>query len=130
MRSLPKTQSGAPRFPSSWQRGIVTERSSRWQRFWNVVSEVPEGKVVTYGQVAALAGLPRHARQVGYALHALPRDSGVPWQRVVNARGEVSLRSEPGWEGLQRALLESEGVKFDRGGRIDLEIYRWEPLDE
>ena len=102
-------------------------RTGRWQRFWSVVSEVPEGKVVTYGQVAALAGLPRHARQVGYALHALPRGTDVPWQRVVNARGEVSLRAEPGREGLQRAILETEGVEFDTAGRIDLRRFRWNP---
>lgn len=104
-----------------------TNEDSRWHRFWAVVSEVPEGKVVTYGQVAALAGLPRHARQVGYALHALPRGTDVPWQRVVNARGEISLRAEPGREGLQRAILESEGVVFDEAGRIDLKRCRWDP---
>lgn len=108
----------------------TTSDSSRWQRFWSVIAEVPEGRVVTYGQVAALAGLPRHARQVGYALHALPEGSDVPWQRVVNARGEVSLRAEPGREGLQRAILESEGVDFDTAGRIDLRRFRWEPEDE
>lgn len=106
------------------------DKTSRWQHFWDVVSEVPEGRVVTYGQVAALAGLPRHARQVGYALHALPRGTDVPWQRVVNARGEVSLRAEPGREGLQRAILESEGVVFDDAGRIDLGRFRWEPDDD
>ena len=101
--------------------------TGRWQRFWDVVNEVPEGRVVTYGQVAALAGLPRHARQVGYALHALPDGTDVPWQRVVNARGEISLRAEPGREGLQRAILEAEGVEFDASGRIDLRRFRWDP---
>jgi methylated-DNA-protein-cysteine methyltransferase-like protein len=64
---------------------------------------------------------------VGYALFALPRGSDVPWQRVINAKGEVSQRSTPGDEGLQRAVLESEGVVFDPRGRVDLTRYQWRP---
>ena len=81
----------------------------------------------TYGQIAALAGLSGRARQVGYALHALPDGSDVPWQRVINAKGEVSPRSHPGWENYQRHLLEEEGVEFDGRGRIDLDHFRWDP---
>ena len=88
---------------------------------------VPAGRVVTYGQVAALAGIPGHARQVGYALHALPAGSDVPWQRVINARGEVSQRAEEAWEGYQRHLLAEEGIELDARGRVDLARYRWEP---
>ena len=88
---------------------------------------IPRGRVATYGQVAALAGLPGHARQVGYALHALPEGSRVPWQRVVNARGEISPRATPGWEGLQRCLLEAEGIAFDTAGRLDLDRHLWDP---
>lgn len=98
-----------------------------YRRIYAVVAAIPPGRVATYGQVAALAGLPGHARQVGYALHALPEESGIPWQRVINARGEVSPRAEPGWEGYQRHLLEQEGVEFDSTGRVDLDRYRWEP---
>jgi alkylated DNA nucleotide flippase Atl1/3-methyladenine DNA glycosylase AlkD len=83
--------------------------------------------VATYGQVAALAGLPRHARLVGYALHALPEGSELPWQRVINSRGEVSPRAMPGWDGYQRHLLEEEGVRFDAAGRASLKRYLWEP---
>ncbi len=101
--------------------------SEAYERIYRVVRAVPRGRVVTYGQVAALAGLAGHARQVGYALHALPAESEVPWQRVINARGAVSPRSEPGWDGLQRRLLEAEGVSFGPRGRVDLERYRWEP---
>jgi methylated-DNA-protein-cysteine methyltransferase-like protein len=96
-------------------------------RIYAVVRRIPRGRVATYGQVAALAGCAGHARQVGYALHALAEDSTVPWQRVVNARGEVSPRRMPGWDGLQRALLEREGVAFDARGRIDLARRRWRP---
>ena len=98
----------------------------RWERFYSVVRRIPRGRVATYGQVAALAGLPRHARQVGYALHALPEDTDVPWHRVVNARGEISPRATPGWEGLQRVLLARERV-LAADGSIDLDRFRWEP---
>ena len=98
-----------------------------YARIQAVVRRIPRGRVATYGQVAALAGLAGHARQVGYALHALAADSPVPWQRVVNARGEVSPRRTPGWDGLQRALLEREGIVFDARGRIDLGRQRWRP---
>ena len=82
--------------------------------------------MATYGQVARLAGLGGAARQVGYALHALDEGSGVPWQRVINARGEVSLRAEPGMQCVQRALLEAEGVVFDGAGRVELERFVWQ----
>lgn len=102
--------------------------SDSYRRIYAVVRRVPVGKVTTYGDVARLAGLPGHARQVGYALHALrSSDDTVPWQRVVNARGEVSPRAEPGMDGLQRTILEAEGVVFDARGRIDLKRYRWTP---
>ncbi len=102
-------------------------RGSGWQRFYRVVRRIPRGRVATYGQVAALAGLPGHARQVGYALHGLPADDAVPWQRVINARGEVSRRAEPFAERIQRQLLEREGVAFDARGRVDLARFGWRP---
>lgn len=102
--------------------------STRYARIYAVIRRIPEGQVATYGQVAALAGIPRHARQVGYALHAPPDGTDVPWQRVINARGKVSARSSGPWrEGYQRHLLEEEGVAFDAGGRVDLARFRWEP---
>ena len=100
--------------------------SERYERIYAVVAQIPEGQVATYGQVAALAGIPRHARQVGYALHSLPDSHDLPWQRVINSKGEVSPRSEPGWDGLQRAMLEDEGVEFDTRGRVDLRRFQWE----
>ena len=102
--------------------------SSNYDRIYAVVREVPAGKVATYGQVAALAGLAGHARQVGYALHRVPDGENIPWHRVLNARGEISERSNPGSsEALQRVLLEQEGVSFRPTGRVDLAVYRWEP---
>ncbi len=104
--------------------------SDNYQRIWDVVRRIPSGRVATYGQVAALAGLPGHARQAGYALHALPEDNDVPWQRVINAKGEVSPRAQEGWEGYQRHLLEEEGVVFDSRGRVALKHFRWQPDDD
>ncbi|KPJ92644.1 MAG: methyltransferase [Gemmatimonas sp. SG8_17] len=98
-----------------------------YERIYAVVRRIPKGRVATYGQVAAIAGLPGHARQVGYALNRLPDDSDVPWHRVINAKGEVSLRSQPGYGLLQRALLEAEGVPFGLTGRVVLERFLWRP---
>jgi methylated-DNA-protein-cysteine methyltransferase-like protein len=99
------------------------------EKIYAVIARIPRGRVATYGQVAALAGLPGHARQVGTALGILPDGSPVPWQRVINARGEVSPRGGLGIaEGFQRHLLEEEGVSFDERGRIDLDRFGWDPL--
>ena len=104
------------------------EGERRWERIYAVVAQVPAGRVATYGQVAALAGLPRHARLAGYALHALPDGTELPWHRVINAQGRVSERCERGPdEGFQRHLLEEEGVVFDAAGRVDLDRFRWDP---
>ncbi len=109
-------------------RAVPSEdRSRSWERIYDVVRRIPRGRVATYGQVAELAGLGGHARQVGYALHGLPAGSRVPWQRVVNARGQVSPRTFPGPDRVQRAMLQSEGVDFGDDGRIDLARYRWTP---
>jgi alkylated DNA nucleotide flippase Atl1/3-methyladenine DNA glycosylase AlkD len=97
-----------------------------YPRIYAVVRRIPHGRVATYGQVAVLAGLAGRARQVGYALHALPEGSPLPWHRVINARGEVSPRAEPGREGYQRFLLEEEDVELDLGGRVDLERFGWQ----
>ena len=102
--------------------------SDTYKRIYDVVRRIPEGEVATYGQIASVAGLARRARQVGYALHALPGGSDVPWHRVINARGEVSVRTaNPGWESVQAQMLEDEGVAFDHHGRVDLVRFRWDP---
>jgi len=94
------------------------------QRIYRAVRRIPRGRVSTYGHIADIAGLGGHARQVGYALHAL-RGDDVPWHRVVNARGEISPRSAGDSHDLQRLLLEAEGVEFDVRGRIDLSRFAW-----
>lgn len=102
-------------------------RSTLYGRIYDVVRRVPKGRVATYGQVALLAGHPGHARLVGYALHSLPQGSRVPWHRVINAKGGISLRTGVGWGDVQRTLLESEGVIFDDRGRVSLSSFRWRP---
>ncbi len=125
--------SGAEREPAretarGRRLGAKAPSTSLWPRIYAVVARVPRGRVVTYGQVAALAGLPRQARLVGYAMHGLPDGSTLPWHRVINAQGKVSVRSFAGpSEGLQRHLLEEEGVAFADGGRVNLKRYRWKP---
>ena len=101
--------------------------SANWTRIYEVVRKVPRGRVATYGQVAILAGLKGHARQVGYALHALPNGTTVPWHRVINAQGRVSPRAEPDFVTIQQQLLEAEGVEIGAGDRVSLRRYGWKP---
>ena|SRR2546425_7783842 len=102
-------------------------RSDPYRRIYAVVRRIPRGRIATYGQIAQLAGLGGHARQVGYALHALDAGDRLPWHRVLNAQGRASPRAEPGGDRVQRALLEREGVRFDAAGRADLARFGWRP---
>jgi methylated-DNA-protein-cysteine methyltransferase-like protein len=98
-----------------------------YQQVYALVRQVPAGKVVTYGQVAALLGSPRAARAVGYALRFLPAGSDVPWHRVINYQGGISPRYPAESPIIQRVLLEAEGVCFDAQERVALARYRWHP---
>lgn len=102
-----------------------------YERIYAIVRQIPPGRVATYGQVAELAGLVGKPRLVGYALYRVDMaNDDVPWQRVINAKGEVShspLRN--GTDYMQRAMLEDEGIKFDNRGRVDLSQYKWRPSD-
>jgi methylated-DNA-protein-cysteine methyltransferase related protein len=103
-------------------------KAPRFQRaVYGVVRQIPEGRVATYGQVAAILGYPRAARAVGTALHWLPRDrlGAVPWQRVINAAGRISYRGDVYRPDLQRRLLEDEGIVFRPNGSVDLRRFRW-----
>ena len=99
--------------------------SETYERIWKTVKRIPKGRVATYGQIATVAGLAGRARQVGYALHSLPENSSVPWHRVINSQGKISLGRAGGYD-EQRMLLEAEGVEFD-GERIRLERFQWKP---
>jgi methylated-DNA-protein-cysteine methyltransferase related protein len=98
---------------------------NRYDLIYAAVRKIPRGRVSTYGWIATLAGLDGHARQVGYALHALAEGADVPWHRVVNAKGEVSPRSQSDSHELQAMLLEAEGVTRDARGRIPLAKFGW-----
>lgn len=95
---------------------------------YRVVRDIPSGRVMTYGQIATILGAPRAARAVGYAMRA-SKDNDVPWQRVINSRGEISGKEAGERPILQRQLLEKEGVIFNSEGACDLKQYRWEPPD-
>lgn len=106
---------------------MAHQRPRFFTQVYRVVAQVPKGTVVTYGQVAALLGAPRAARAVGTALRYLPRPLArtVPWQRVINAAGGISLRGDVLRAEEQRWLLENEGIVFDRHGKVNLKQYRW-----
>jgi methylated-DNA-protein-cysteine methyltransferase related protein len=101
---------------------------SKYQQIYDVVRKIPIGKVLTYGQVAELAGLYGKARLAGYALFRVELASDIPWQRVVNAKGEISYsEARCGGDYLQKTLLEQEGIEFKQNNCIDLKKYRWQP---
>lgn len=108
------------------RRGYLTAMaSSFYDAVYRMVRRIPRGRVTTYGHIAALCGNPRAARTVGWALHALPDGSDVPWHRVINARGGISISKVGLPPQLQRALLEAEGVEFAADGRVDLDRWGW-----
>ncbi|MGA9406644.1 MAG: MGMT family protein [Bacteroidota bacterium] len=105
----------------------MPKEKSKYQRIWETVKQIPKGKVASYADVASLAGLPGQQRLVGYALHNLPHNSGVPWQRVINAQGKISFALKTAQYKKQKKLLEKEGVAFEKE-RVDLEkfgVMRW-----
>ncbi|MFQ5500111.1 MAG: MGMT family protein [Candidatus Zixiibacteriota bacterium] len=102
---------------------MSTEFTDRVKR---IIAAIPAGRVMTYGQIATSAGSPRGARQVVRVLHSCSEKDKLPWHRVVNGKGRIGLPRQHGYE-LQKAILEGEGVAFDRNDCIDLELYRWNP---
>jgi len=99
---------------------------STFEKIYNAVMKIPKGRVATYGQIAAMAGNPRWSQIVGYALHVNPRPGVIPCHRVVNRFGEVSQAFAFGGGNLQIKLLEEEGVKFNKDGRVVLNDYLWD----
>ncbi len=99
-------------------------KSPIYQQIHEIIRLIPAGKVATYGQIAEIVG-GCTARMVGYATSAIPFDSDIPWQRVINFQGKISPRSGGSGELLQQELLEAEGVLFDQNGQTNLEYYRW-----
>ncbi|KPK73925.1 DNA methyltransferase [candidate division WOR_3 bacterium SM23_60] len=97
-----------------------------YERVVKFIKTVPAGKVATYGQIADYAGNPRAAREVAYILHSSSEKENLPWQRVINSKGRISMKPGRGYE-LQKRLLEDEGVVFDEEGRIDFDKFLWQP---
>jgi len=100
-------------------------KSTLYVQIYEISKRIPKGKVVTYGQLARLAGNPNAARAVGWALSNLPADSEVPWHRVINKNGRSSF-PDGNKRRLQQALLTDEGIEFDKTGTLDLGIYQWD----
>jgi methylated-DNA-protein-cysteine methyltransferase-like protein len=103
---------------------VESRNITRYEQIYEAVRGIPPGKVATYGQIAKVVGRCT-ARMVGYAMAALPPGSEVPWQRVINHEGEISTRSRGDGALRQRRLLQREGIRFDRKGRINLKKVRW-----
>jgi methylated-DNA-protein-cysteine methyltransferase related protein len=101
---------------------------STYDVIYQIVRQIPQGKVATYGQIADLADLYGKARMVGYALYRVDTNSDIPWHRVINAKGEISQSPERfGADHLQRTLLEQEGIEFSLEGKVNLKKFRWQP---
>ena len=98
-----------------------------YEAVYRIVRLIPKGRVMTYGQIATLLGQPRAARAVGFAMRASGNRPDVPWQRVINAQGSISIKGEVERPILQRVLLEAEGIVFDAQDCCNLSTYRWEP---
>lgn len=105
---------------------IENKEHNYQEQIWQVVAQIPKGKISTYGDVAAMAGIPRHARYVGTTLKQLPKNSKLPWHRVVNHKGEIALGRDSSSHEIQKQRLSDEGILFV-GQRIPLKTYRWNP---
>ena len=107
--------------------GAHSQRKSVfYEAVWELARKIPPGKVATYGQLAAYLGRPRSARAVGYAMFCV-EDESLPWHRVVNTQGRISIGGHQHRPALQRKRLECEGVLFSDSGRIDLAKFGWFP---
>ena len=102
----------------------MTNKTTFRKNVYSVVAKIPKGNVATYSQVAAKSGSPQGARAVGQALHFLD-DESIPWWRVVNSRGEISLKCDEHPKQLQQKLLENEGIKFTSKHKLELNEYIW-----
>jgi len=97
-----------------------------YQRVIAIIKNIPEGKVATYGQIATYAGNPRAARQVSFILHSSSEKENLPWHRVINSKGSISLKPGHGYE-LQKQMLKKEGITFKENDCIDLKRFLWIP---
>ncbi|MCB1156088.1 MAG: methylated-DNA--[protein]-cysteine S-methyltransferase [Leptospiraceae bacterium] len=105
----------------------MNEEITFYTKVYELVKKIPKGRVSSYGRIAALLGQPRAARAVGYALNSLKKHDlqSVPWQRVINSKGEISFKGDTFRANLQKRLLEKEGILFDEKSRVDLKKQGW-----
>lgn len=108
------------------------DKESFYEKVYAIVKKIPKGKITNYGNIAVLLGSPRAARAVGYALNALKKDREreIPWQRVINSKGEISFKGDTLRATLQRKLLEQEGIVFNIAGQADFKKFGWSPIYE
>ena len=109
----------------------MAENNPLYERVYDMTRRVPDGRVTTYGRIAELVG-GCTARMVGYAMAALKQNHvpDVPWQRVINVKGKVSIHGDGFGNAMQKALLKEEGVEFDANGRVDFAVFGWAGPDE
>ncbi|MFX1284206.1 MAG: MGMT family protein [Promethearchaeota archaeon] len=103
--------------------------SSFSQRVKDIIKKIPTGKVATYGQIATYAGNPRASRQVAWILHSSSQKDNLPWHRVINSKGRISLPHNGGYE-IQKELLEKEGIVFSVNDKIDFNLYLWQIFEK
>ncbi len=104
----------------------MNDKYSLFEHFYDIINQIPLGKVSTYGDIARMADC-RSARAVGFALNQLPEGSPVPWQRVINSQGKISTRRNCNGDLVQKELLEEEGIEFNKNS-VDLKRYRWQGI--
>ncbi len=117
----------APKKTTKPKPGRFARPKNFYEAVYRVVVLIPRGRVMTYGQIAAILGAPRAARAAGYAMRACPED--IPWQRVINGKGQISARSQVERPILQKMMLRAEGIHFDKTETCDLERVLWEPTN-
>ena len=116
--------------PKKARRNTSLDRIARMHRIWDTIRDIPKGCVASYGQIAEVAGIPRGARQVGFALRHLPDNQDVPWHRVIQASGKIAFDNDSPQFEEQKKRLAMDDVAV-MAGRIDMQKYRWQPdLDE
>lgn len=105
----------------------MSDGISFYDQVFEIVKKIPPKRVSTYGRIACLLGTPRAARAVGYALNSLKKDfyQDVPWQRVINSKGQISFKGDVFRANLQRKMLETEGIVFTKDDKIELSVYGW-----
>jgi methylated-DNA-protein-cysteine methyltransferase-like protein len=114
--------------PSDWDENAVSDPAFS-DRAKRLIADIPHGRVATYGQIAACAGNHRASRQVAWLLHSSSRKDNLPWHRVINSRGGISLPIGGGFE-EQKMALEAEGIVLDQKGRVNLSRYLWNPGEQ